>query len=76
MEHPEFISATEAAKALSISRNAINLLIRREVIPAMRVGGRYIIRFEDVETYRNSESWKRGQDQKERVKSIKLSNQH
>lgn len=64
---PTLLSATEAADLLNISRNAVHELIKRAMLPAMKVGNRYVLKMDAIEMYRKSEAWKRGQEQKERI---------
>lgn len=67
IKQEQLISATEAADLLNISRNAVNELIKRAMLPALKVGNRYVLKMDAIEMYRKSEAWKRGQEQKERI---------
>ncbi|MCB2168434.1 MAG: helix-turn-helix domain-containing protein [Deltaproteobacteria bacterium] len=68
IKQEQLLSATEAAEYLNVSRNAVHELIKRAMLPAIKVGKHYIIKEEALVMYKNSDAWKRGQQQKERIK--------
>ena len=47
----KFVSSTEAAKLLHVSRVTINRLIRDKELPAFCVGAQYRIDMDDIRSY-------------------------
>ena len=64
----KLLSVPEAARYLEMSKSAVHELIKRAMLPAIKVGGRYVIKLDAVEIYKGSDAWKRGQEHKERIK--------
>jgi excisionase family DNA binding protein len=51
---PRFLTASEAAEQLRVSKMTIYRLIRAGKIPAVQVGKSYRVRVDDLEGYLNS----------------------
>ncbi len=53
-ENPQWLTATQAAKVIGISRQAVNLAIRDGRLAAQRVGPYNMIRRDVAEAFRKS----------------------
>lgn len=52
-DEPEYISVTEAAERLDISRSGVLKHITRGNLPAQKIGNQYIIKTTDLERVRD-----------------------
>jgi excisionase family DNA binding protein len=47
----EWISQSEAARIRGVSRQAVALLVKRGRLAVLKIGGRFLVRRKDVETF-------------------------
>lgn len=67
MSENGFCNVQEAADALNISISAVQGLIKRERLRAIKIKGRYIIEGGSIDRYMRSRSFRIGQTRKARM---------